>query len=222
MKRHARGFTLVEILIAISIFGMVIGLAYSSYNASFRIINSAEGHAKVYAQARTTLERIIGDLESFSIGKEMLFFGETESVGSRQGSSLEFTSTAHIQLHPDDTATGTVVIRYSVQEDEGETDSIALYRQEYPLLDEDAADPDNPGLLLCRNLQEVIFSYRDKDGQEQEEWGKEDAEDSDDTLLPRLITISLRFNDTEDDTDGTLFQTAISLPAAQDDQTPTQ
>ena len=57
MRRSSQGFTLLEILIAIAIFGMVIGLAYSSYNATFTIINSAEEHTKTYTKARITVER---------------------------------------------------------------------------------------------------------------------------------------------------------------------
>ena len=220
MRRNTQGFTLLEILIAIAIFGMVIGLAYSSYNATFTITNSAEEHTETYAKARISMERIMDDLESFYVGKEMFFKGKSESFGIGNGDSLEFTSTAHIQLHPGDVSTGPVIIRYRVEEDQN-SDSLLLYRSESPLLKQDTEDKDNPGLLLCDNLSQVIFSYHDKDGQEQENWGDED-DTADDASLPSLINISLRFNDNEEKSAGSLFQTAITLPAAQNDQTPSK
>lgn len=220
MKKSGEGFTLLEILIAIAIFGMVIGLAYSSYNATFHIINSAEEQTDTYAKARISMERIMADLESFYMGKEMFFKGKSESIGAHNGDSLEFTSTAHIQLYPGDVSTGPVVIRYQVTEDP-ESDSLLLYRLESPLLRPDTIDKDNLGLLLSDSLKEVIFSYRDEDGEEKESWGDED-DTGDDSTLPSLITISLRFNDNEEEGAGTLFQTAIRLPAAENVQTPSK
>jgi len=220
MRRSSQGFTLLEILIAIAIFGMVIGLAYSSYNATFTIINSAEEHTETYTKARITMERIMDDLESFYVGKEMFFKGKRESFDTGNGASLEFTSTAHVQLHPGDVSTGPVIIRYRVEEDP-KSDSLLLFRTEAQLLKQDTEEKDNPGLLLCDNLTEVIFNYHDKDGQEKENWGDE-TDTADDASLPSLINISLRFNDNEEKSAGSLFQTAISLPAAQNDQTPSK
>ncbi len=217
MRKSGEGFTLLEILIAIAIFGMVIGLAYSSYNATFHIINSAEEQTDTFAKARISMERIMADIESFYMGKEMFFKGKRKSIGAYNGDSLEFTSTAHIQLYPEDISTGPVVIRYQVTEDP-ESDSLLLYRLESPLLKHDTNDKDNPGLLLSDSLKEVIFSYRDEDGEEKESWGDED-DTGDDTTLPSLIHISLRFNDNEEEGAGTLFQTAIRLPATENAQT---
>jgi len=220
MRKSREGFTLLEILIAIAIFGMVIGLAYSSYNATFHIINSAEEQTNTFAKARISMERIMADLESFYMGNEMFFKGKSKSFGAYNGDSLEFTSTAHIQLYPGDVSTGPVVIRYRVTEDP-ESDSLLLYRLESPLLKPDTTDKDNSGLLLSDSLKEVIFSYLDEDEQEKESWGDED-DTGDDSTLPSLIKISLRFNDNEEEGAGTLFQTAIRLPAAENVQTPSK
>lgn len=217
MRKSGEGFTLLEILIAIAIFGMVIGLAYSSYNATFHIINSAEEQTDTFAKARISMERIMADIESFYMGKEMFFKGKRKSIGAYNGDSLEFTSTAHIQLYPEDISTGPVVIRYQVAEDP-ESDSLLLYRLESPLLKHDTNDKDNPGLLLSDSLKEVIFSYRDEDGEEKESWGDED-DTGDDSTLPSLIHISLRFNENKEEGAGTLFQTAIRLPATENAQT---
>jgi prepilin-type N-terminal cleavage/methylation domain-containing protein len=203
--RNIQGFTLLELLMAIAIFGMVIGLAYSSYNATFQIIQGAGAQAATYSKAKIALERIVADLESFYPGEAMLFKGGSDN--------LQFTSTAHVQLHPDVPPMGNVIIHYRVTEDP-DSESLLLYRAEQPALGKDQKDDkENPGLLLCDTLEEVLFEYRDKDGQDQEGWGDDEGA-TEAASLPALITISLRFNDGEDDAKGSLFKTSLTLPVA--------
>jgi prepilin-type N-terminal cleavage/methylation domain-containing protein len=206
------GFTLLELLIAIAIFGMVIGLAYSSYNATFHIIGGAEARTENYSRARVAMERIINDLEAFYPGDNLIFKGSSESPTGHRGDTLTFTSTASVRLHPDSFPVGHVIIRYHVQEDP-DSDSLLLYRTERPALNGEEEDDDRPGLLLCDNLQEVAFDYHNKDGLDVESWG-EDEEETDVSSLPTLISISLRFNDGQEDEPGTLFKTSLTLPTA--------
>lgn len=210
--KDTHGFTLIELLIAISIFGMVIGVAYSSYNASFTIINDAGESAKTYAKARTTMERIMADLESLYIGRDILFSGSSEDISGHRADSLQFASTAFVRLHPKQTPSGHHIIHYQVEEDQG-SGSLLLYRSQYsPQASEETIKDSR--LLLCDNLQEVAFDYRDKEGEELTDWDKEENADDDDISLPTLISISLRFNDSGDDEPGTLFTSALTLPMA--------
>ncbi|MEN8199415.1 MAG: prepilin-type N-terminal cleavage/methylation domain-containing protein [Thermodesulfobacteriota bacterium] len=210
MNRRKEGFTLLEILIAILIFGMVISLAYSSYNATFHIIGDAEAKAETYSKAKTAMERISNDLESFYLGEKPLFKGESGTMGEYRADSLEFTSTAAIRLHPDDVPIGHVIIRYSVEEDP-DSKSLKLYRSEQPALVEEEG-PEPPLFLLCDTLQEVAFDYRDGEGEDVKEWGEEEGSSS--PPLPSLVTVSLRFKDGEEDQAGTLFTTSLTLPVA--------
>jgi prepilin-type N-terminal cleavage/methylation domain-containing protein len=210
MTCRKEGFTLLELLIAIAIFAMVIGLAYSSYNATFNIIGGAEAHAKTYSRAKIAMERIINDLESFYPGENPVFTGSSKSISGNRADTLTFTSTASVRLHPESVPIGKVIIRYYVQEDP-DSDSLLLYRAEQPALNEE--DSATPGLLLCDSLQEVAFDYYDAENQNVENW-EEDEEGGDTLSLPTRITVSLRFNDVQEDEKGTLFQTGITLPAA--------
>ncbi len=91
LKKRLKGFTLLEILMAIAIFALVMGLAYGSYNATFHIINGAGSQAEIYSKARTTMERLQEDLESFLPGEDMIFTGESESAGEYRADTLRFT-----------------------------------------------------------------------------------------------------------------------------------
>lgn len=212
MIPNKQGFTLLEILIAITIFSVVIGLAYSSYNASFHIIGSAESQAETYSKARITMERIRGDLESFYPGEEILFKGINVTLGNYRADTLQFLSTAHIKLHAESEPLGPVLIQYFVREDP-DADSLLLFRSAQTVTEVmEKEDTEENGLLLCDNLLEVAFDYQNEDGENVANWG-EDEEDNRDTILPDMITISLRFNDTDRDT-GILFQTGIRMPTA--------
>lgn len=206
------GFTLLELLIAISIFGMVIGIAYSSYNASFSIISDTGKSAKTYASAKTAMERIMADLESLHIGTDFLFVGSSAEISGHRADTLEFTSTGYVRLHENDTLPGHLIVRYVVVEEQNSS-ALRLYRsQNTKEADEETVIQSR--LLLCDNLQEVAFIYHDKDGEEREDWGEEESDNSA-PPLPALITIRLRFNDGGVDEPGTLFTSALTLPMAE-------
>ncbi len=207
-----RGFTLLELLMAISIFATVIGVAYSSYNASFTIIQDTGESAKIYAKAKTVMERVMADLESLSVGSTFLFEGNSNEISGYRADEMLFTSNAYVRLHPDDAPSGHLLIHYDVEE-EPDSGSLLLYRTQYtPEASEETIK--NSRLLLCNNLQEVAFDYRDEKGDDLENWNKETIDD-DAAPLPALIRIRLRFNDSGSDEPGTLFESAIMPPMAQ-------
>ena len=209
-----QGFTLLEILMAIAIFAIVISMAYGSYNATFHIINGAGAQAEIYSKARTAMERIQEDLESFFPGEHMEFTGTSESTGGYRADTLRFTSTAQIRLYPNQAPRGDTIIHYQAQTDP-ETGTLLLYRSELPVLpgtsDTETKDDDDLGLLLCDQLLEVAFDYRNADGQDVEDWGDGEATTTS-ASLPERITITLRFADGQEETKGTLFKTALTLP----------
>jgi general secretion pathway protein J len=212
--KKSNGFTLLEILMAISIFAIVISLAYASYNASFRIINSASSQSEIYAQARTAMTRIREDLESFFPGETVVFSGSSDTLGGQRADTLEFSSTASVQFHPWQVNSGSQIIQYATSEDP-EKETLQLFRSQRPALstgdgEEDEKDPTE--LLLCDNLLEVAFDYRDKEGIEQQTWGDEET-DTEEVSVPEMIRITLRFAENDEDEEGVLFQTAVLLPA---------
>jgi len=59
-----RGFTLIEILIAIFILGLVLATVYASYSGILKTSHQMEEEGNIYKMARTSMDRMIKDLSS--------------------------------------------------------------------------------------------------------------------------------------------------------------
>jgi general secretion pathway protein J len=219
-SNQPRGFTLIEILLAIFIFSIVLAAIYGSYTGTFRVIDTVESQVAVLRQARVAMVRITEDLAS-SYYSEMVtdmekFVGTEQEVQGMRADTLRFVSKAHLLFNDQELAAGTAQIFYEVREDiSGE--GLALYRHDTPELA--AAGEDGGGLLLCDHLQEVRFSYFDGDGNEQDSW---DADDTDfigkpaRERIPRMVAIKLAFINDKDPEAPYIFTTSVILPISRE------
>jgi general secretion pathway protein J len=218
---HERGFTLVELLIAIFIFAIVVSVVYGSYRATFHIVHGSEYRLHIANSARIVLERVAEDLGSIVTGPGGVFSGEMHDYSGKRGDSLSFVSNAHLVLRKTDTRSGPVLIRYQVELDE-ETGLLNLYRSDIVLLpgteiDDDDDDDDARKHLICRGLQEIQFTYFDQDGNETEEWQVEELVSSGEgaatekSPFPSLVYVELRFAESVESDVSTVFKTAVVL-----------
>lgn len=206
------GFTLVEILIAIAIFGVVISLTYGTYNLTFKTINSAKNHTQYGEKARVVLDRFVEDLESFHKGATGYLTGEQTNFGEARGDSLRFTSRAHVILNREEEPVGFALISYNVEENE-KTGSLELYRSDIPYRP-GVDDSENKGFLLCDNLRDVRFTYMDEDGEENDSWENNSGATAD---LPSVVTMKVGFgeksDDGEDDSENIIYYSAsVAIP----------
>ena len=65
--RDLKGFTLLEILIAVVILVIVLSTVFASFTGTLRLVSETESQAEVYQMARIALERILEDLESANV-----------------------------------------------------------------------------------------------------------------------------------------------------------
>jgi general secretion pathway protein J len=214
-----RGFTLVELLIAIFIFAIVISSVYGAYRATFRIIGGAEDQLSVSRNGRVALERIVDDLKSVVTGPGGELRGERVGQAGTRSDNLAFISSSHLALSAKDTLDGYTVIEYSVERNAASS-LFDLYRSDRILLPgAKQEDREPPKDILAAGLQEVHFSYVDADDKVIDEWQSEGGitdveigEQQEIPLLPRLIYIRLVFAKAIDSKDGTVFKTAVALP----------
>lgn len=207
-----RGFTLLELLLAIFIFAIVVSAVYGAYRITFSLVNSTERKMETAGKARIVLERITEDLSSLVQTERGLLTGEQNESSGLRGDSLSFISAVHIGLTKKDDLGGYTLIQYSAEQDEG-TGLLKLYRSDSPLLPGTNVDAAEGGkYLLCDGLKEVRFSYFNDEGVESEDWYSQGDESAGEKLsFPVMVVVGLQFSESAESEDVSSFTTSVAL-----------
>jgi len=225
--RHLQsGFTLLEILIAISIFVVVLTTIYTSYTGTFRVIDETESQAETYRMAGIAMERMLEDLESIYISKReenpetgeetpysFQFVGEDREIKGRCADTLRFISRAHINLSGKKQDAGMTEIGYYVKEND-EGDNFVLYRSDRPVFEEVfPLEEEIGGLVLCERLVLVNFTYYEENGEVRESW--DSTSDALKDKIPKMVSIILEFENSSNPEVPFRFMTSVALPIEQ-------
>ncbi len=211
------GFTLVEIMLATLILGIVVTTVLASFNAVFSTTEAMETGSKVYEMAKNCLNRMTSDLESLYIAQRPFyrtpeFDSEADLyrlVGATTGSdgtpfaSLRFTSRAHVSF-AERPRKGIAEIVYYVSA--GADGRRVLRRSDhlypYPEFEERPGDP-----VLCEDVKSLAFKYVDAEDTVWESWDSESEEFG--YATPQAVTIQLEIGDEKA---SYLFETTVRLP----------
>ena len=224
--KNTKGFTLLEVLIAISILAIIISTIFVSYTGTFRLIDDIEDQAEIYGMARIALDRMIEDLECSYLpnsededenededeegagpNESLGFVGKDEEIKERSADSLSFLSRAHILLDEDEKGSAIAKIGYDVRES-SDQEGLVLYRTDTPELAEESA-----GLPLCDGLYSVNFTYYDADGGEHRDWVLDDDSDK---AAPALVFILIEFINKSNPELPYKFMTKVMLPISRE------
>ena len=222
-NRH--GFTLIEILVAIFIFGVVLSTIYSSFLGTSRVVNETEYEAEIYGMARITLDRMLEDLESVYVPRDLKpaepdgeqvtgadFIGDNTEINGRPADSLRFLSRAHIVFSEEDQPSGTAVIEYYVKETEEEEEKeghFVLFRSDTPE-QETVPSKGTGGLVLCDKLVSIDFTYYDAAGDEYDSW--DTTAGAFEGTIPSMVSISLELENRRDPEAPYKFFTTAAIP----------
>jgi general secretion pathway protein J len=202
-KATQHGFTLMEILLAFLILGLVVTTVLASFNAVFSTTDTLNTSSRYYEMAKNGLNRMILDLEAVYARQSPLYkkpefddppdpyrlVGSTADVGGTSFASIRFASNAHVPLENSKRKGIAEIVYYVQAQNDGQMvlrRSDSLYP--YPEFEERASDP-----VLCNNLKSLAFKYIDADGEESEEWDS-DA-DAYGYATPAAIRIDLEVGD---------------------------
>jgi general secretion pathway protein J len=211
---NGRGFTLLEILLAIFILAIVMSTVFASYTGTLRVVEDSRYGNDVYAMARNTMKRIIADMESISpYNGSFRFISEETGIGEEDFTTVTFFTSAHLDFFGDHSS-GIAVVSYYVEEDKEKEGYLlkrndVLYRGE-----EEEEDVKASGFVLCDSLKSVTFAFYDSGGEVYESW------DSSSTLAPAkgrapaLVSIGLEFINPEDEENPFHFTTRVFIPMA--------
>ena len=178
MDRRESGFTLVEILVAISIGAILLTTIYGVFGSVSGARDRLEATGEEYHQARVLYDRLASEVRSGyfnSASQQTRLVGGSNSQGYP---FLEFSTTLSTPLFGGRSG-GVSLVRYEQLEMERE---IRLYRSEWPLLN---SQPEQDPQLLIVGLKTFVLRYYDGNDW-QDEWDSQVA-----GKLPRMIELTV-------------------------------
>lgn len=194
--RRPRGFTLVEVVIAIAItafIGAVIGV---SFNATIVNKEVVESQAERYRMLRTAMGRMVREIGAAYVSDRYdskryrdAFDRPTNFIGSRD--KLLFSSMAHQRLYADAKESDQMVVEYEVRASpdpkaKGRSD---LVRREKTLLEE-RMDRGGTEDSLFEGAKKIEFQYWNSERKQwEDEWDTRRAERK--SILPSRVKITL-------------------------------
>jgi general secretion pathway protein J len=210
-----KGYTLIEILIAILILGIILSTIYASYTGTFRIIGEIQYDAEVYGMARGTLDRMARDLQSAALWRGAFTFKtKSYTLGKREFVRVIFRSAAHIAFSDKDAPDGTSVIEYSVVEGKEEgKEGYTLLRIDSLYRDPEKESSPTDGFLLCNRVDALTYTFYDEMGKEYGTWdsGTTDVA-AQKNRFPSAVLIRLSVINETDSKRPHLFMIRVRLP----------
>ena len=228
-KQSHKGFTLLEVLIAMFIFAVVLSTLYVAYTGTFRNIEETESQADLYQMARIVLERMTEDLESVYMASQpketteeetveedqsTRFVGTMTEIEGRREDTLRFASKAHIVFNGGEPYPGTAEIVYYVRENNEDQGGYTLYRTDRANF-EQSGEETTGGWILCDHLYAIQFTYYDEEGGAYDNWDSTDEAFKD--RLPSGVSILLELANKTNPESPLKFMTGVALPMSKGD-----
>jgi general secretion pathway protein J len=214
LSGNRRGFTLLEVLIAVFILATVLSTVYAAYRGTFRIISDSERDGEIYGMARSTMLRIIKDLSAVTTaGGTFKFVSRVSETAGANYMEIAFTSRAHLGW-ADNESSGTLAeISYYVDE-EGPEGSVRLLRRDVPPAETGNESQEKRGFVICEGLYSVTYKFTDSSGQEHDSWDAAAGATGEKNKIPSLASVELKFVNPQDKERPYRFVTRVFLPAA--------
>ena len=219
----ALGFTLVEILIAILILGIVLATIYAAYTGTLRVARSTEQDDELYGRARGFFMRLtkdIGGLAPYREGYD--FVARPFDINNQTFLRLSFRSSAHLTFSERDFPAGTAKIGYEILEDKKnggyqllrldslfeETTSTETLSANMPSREELL----KKSFILCNGIQSLTFKFYDIGGKEYDTWDSGSTMETQKKRAPAMILVQLNLMNPGNKERPLSFTTRIVIP----------
>ena len=182
----AKGFTLMEVLVAIAILAIVVTTILASFNSVFSTTEVLDESADIYEMAKNCLKRMTIDLESIHIAQRPIYkppeldqppdpyrlVASAKDIDGTGFAQIRFASRAHVPLEKSFKA-GIAEIIYYVQAKE---DGLPVLKRAdnlypYPEFEERGSDP-----VLSKYVKSLAFKFYDSEGTEFDVWDSDSDE----------------------------------------------
>jgi general secretion pathway protein J len=194
--RRARGFSLIEVVVAVGITAMIGGLIAVAFQSGYRAKELVEGEADRYRALRTGTDRMVREISAAFVSDhyDTRRYRDqndrpTNFIGKRD--RLLFTSMAHQRLYADAKESDQMVVEYytkSATGPDGKT-QLNLMRREDSILD-DRMDRGGSEDVLLEGIKRIDFTYWDSDKKDWvDEWDTRRLEKK--SILPVRVKLSI-------------------------------
>lgn len=215
MSRKA-GFTLLEIMIAMLILGMVVATVSMSLSGSIKVMEGSMDQGNLYYRAQVVFERISEDLSAAMLPDDLDFIGGQEGGDSGQRILLSFASLAHLIFDSKNGQPGLALISYAVQPDKEDSRQLLLLRADrlHRPQDKDAGSTETEAFLLADRLRSITFTFFDRNGEELESWDTSASSEEPDKKrrLPAAVSCRLEFWLDVEEEKSLVFQSTMLVP----------
>jgi general secretion pathway protein J len=209
----SRGFTLLELLIAIFILGLVLTTVYASFSSTLRVARDVEYESGIYKMARISLDRMIKDLSSLQLsGDSFVLRSEKKMFRNREFGSLVFWSAAHLAFGENDISGSPATVSYFVKEDK-DGDDFSLWRADVRGTKPSPKKNADDGFVLCQNIESLNLKFYDASGRETDNWDSSSLSSGQKGKAPAAIKIELSLVNVSDAEKPFKFMTKVFLPA---------
>lgn len=212
------GFTLVEALVAIAVFGIVATIVFGGFSQTMRNRRFVEAQSDRAHVIRVAMERMVREISSAFVSVHVnpnpqLITMRTGFHGRREGrgARLDFTSFSHRRLYRDAHESDQNELGYFIAEfrDEDGDEHQALVRREQNRIDDDF-ERGGQNAVLVEDVMEFELSYLDALSLEwRDTW---DASGSEQNRLPAQVRIRLVVPQTQNERREEVYTTRAMVP----------
>jgi type II secretion system protein J len=216
--RRARGFTLVEIMMAMAIFGLVLAAIYATWTLILKSKTIGEA-ATAQVQRKRIAVRVIEEaiMSTRSFAADLEHYGFVAENG--ENAMLSFVARLP-KSFPRSGRFGDFDVRrltFSVESGRNFGERELVLRQQPILMDLDE-DEENHPLVLAKGVREMTFEFWDmRENDWVDEWTQTNQ-------LPKLVKVTLRFGNSfsqpQEEVTRMLALPSITVPATWQVPTP--
>jgi general secretion pathway protein J len=219
--KHARGFTLIEVMVAVGLVVMMSTIIFMALRVNFRARKSAYRVQTSYHQASVALNRMRRALSMAFLSEHTDLEKNRETIFDGDSDRVLFTYLGHMRMEPESRESDQGVIEFYTRRDK-ETGEPALFMREKGVIDDDL-DSGGRVLKLAERVKKLRLEYYND---EQEDWESDwkaempedagpagsreaealkksvekltGAEDMETFILPKAVRITLVIEDEEE------------------------
>ncbi|HZX96795.1 MAG TPA: prepilin-type N-terminal cleavage/methylation domain-containing protein [Myxococcales bacterium] len=195
----ARGFTLLEVMIAIAVLAMIGAVTYKSFDGAYGLKQRVEKAEDRDQSVRGALDRIGREVSMTFLSEhyDHKRFRERPTFfklkDGRAEANLTVTSFAHERLHVDAKESDQAVFQYHLER--GEDGNLALFRRVKPQIDEEWERGGEKAVVAEDVVRFTVQAWDPKDREWRDEWDSNSPQRTGSALIPPRVRIAITVKD---------------------------